>query len=152
MAMRGLNGGRINIAACALGGAEFAFGRAVSYLKDRKAFGGTLIDNDALRHRIADMAAGLQSSRLMLSHAADALDSKAPGYPEACAMAKLHVTETCFHIADEALQLHGGYGYLEEYDVERIVRDLRVMRILEGTNEIMRMMIGRAAAKGALTF
>lgn len=152
MAMRGLNGGRINIAACALGGAEFAFGRAVSYLKDRKAFGGTLIDNDALRHRIADMAAGLQSSRLMLSHAANALDSKASGYPEACAMAKLHVTETCFHIADEALQLHGGYGYLEEYDVERIVRDLRVMRILEGTNEIMRMMVGRAAAKGALTF
>lgn len=152
MAMRGLNGGRINIAACALGGAEFAFNRAVDYLKDRKAFGGSLIDNDALRHRIAGMATKLQSSRLMLSHAANALDSKAPGYPEACAMAKLHVTEECFHVADEALQLHGGYGYLEEYDVERIVRDLRVMRILEGTNEIMKMMIGRASAKGAISF
>ena len=152
MAMRGLNGGRINIAACALGGAEFAFNRAVSYLKDRKAFGGVLIDNAALRHRLADMATALQSSRLMLSHAADALDNKAPGYPEACAMAKLHVTEACFKVADDALQLHGGYGYLEEYDVERIVRDLRVMRILEGTNEIMQMMIGRSVAKGALDF
>lgn len=152
MAMRGLNGGRINIAACALGGAEFAHQSAVAYLQDRTAFGQKLIDNDALRQRLADMATDLMSSRLMLRYAADALDAKADGYVEACAMAKLHVTEKCFHVADEALQLHGGYGYLQDYHVERIVRDLRVMRILEGTNEIMRLMIGRAVGKGALKF
>lgn len=152
MAMRGLNGGRINIAACALGGAETAHETAVAHLRDRVAFGAPLIDNDALRQRIADMATDLTTSRLLLRHAADALDQKAPGHAEACAMAKLHVTERCGHVADEALQLHGGYGYLQDYGVERIVRDLRVMRILEGTNEIMRMMIGRAAGKGTLRF
>ncbi|MEJ6019240.1 acyl-CoA dehydrogenase family protein [Corynebacterium sp. H113] len=152
MAMRGLNGGRINIAACALGGAEVAHEAAAAHLRDRNAFGQKLIDNDALRQRLADMATDLMSSRLMLRYAADSLDSKAPGYVEACAMAKLHVTERCYHVADEALQLHGGYGYLQDYAVERIVRDLRVMRILEGTNEIMRLMIGRAVGKGSLEF
>ncbi|MDH6246461.1 acyl-CoA dehydrogenase family protein [Mycobacterium sp. OTB74] len=146
IAMNGLNGGRLNIAACSLGGAQAAFHKATAYLRDRDAFGGKLIDEPTLRFALADMATNLQASRLMLWRAASALDNNDPDKIERCAMAKLFVTENCYEVADAALQLHGGYGYLREYGVEKIVRDLRVHRILEGTNEIMRVVIGRAEA------
>lgn len=146
VAMNGLNGGRLNIAACSLGGAEAAFRKAAAYLRDRDAFGGKLIDEPTLRFSLADMATKLEASRLMLWRAASALDNNDPDKVHRCAMAKLFVTENCYDVADTALQLHGGYGYLREYGVEKIVRDLRVHRILEGTNEIMRVVIGRAEA------
>ncbi|GAC57929.1 acyl-CoA dehydrogenase [Gordonia hirsuta DSM 44140 = NBRC 16056] len=148
IAMNGLNGGRLNIAAASLGGAQAANDKAVDYVASRRAFGGALIDEPTIRFTLADMATGLQTSRLMLWHAAAALDADAPGKVEQCAMAKRYVTDTCYTVADQALQLHGGYGYLTEYGVEKIVRDLRVHRILEGTNEIMRVVLGRAIAKG----
>lgn len=150
IAMRGLNGGRINIAACSLGGAQAAYSKAVAHLRDREAFGGALIDEPTIRFTLADMATGLEASRLMLWNAAEALDGKTPDHVEQCAMAKLFVTDRCFEIADQALQLHGGYGYLAEYGIEKIVRDLRVHRILEGTNEIMRVVVGRAVAARGL--
>ncbi|MYR08630.1 acyl-CoA dehydrogenase [Gordonia sp. SID5947] len=146
IAMNGLNGGRINIAASSLGGAQAAFDRAASYVASRKAFGGALIDEPTIRFTLADMATSLQASRLMLWQAAAALDADAPDKVEQCAMAKRFVTDTCFTVADQALQLHGGYGYLNEYGLEKIVRDLRVHRILEGTNEIMRVVVGRSIA------
>ncbi|MEH3141703.1 MAG: acyl-CoA dehydrogenase family protein [Mycobacterium kyogaense] len=149
IAMKGLNGGRINIAACSLGGAQAAYDKAASYLKDRQAFGGTLIDEPTIRFTLADMATALETSRMMLWRAATALDEDHPDRVELCAMAKRYVTDACFDVADSALQLHGGYGYLREYGLEKIVRDLRVHRILEGTNEIMRVMVGRAAAARA---
>ena len=149
IAMNGLNGGRINIAACSLGGARTALEKARSYLSEREAFGGTLIDEPTIRFTLADMATDLQASQLMLTHAASALDADAPDKVTACAMAKLFVTDRCSDIADRALQLHGGYGYLHDYGLEKIVRDLRVHRILEGTNEIMRMVVGRAVARDA---
>ncbi len=150
IAMRGLNGGRINIAACSLGGAQDAYSRALTHVRDREAFGGALVDEPTIRFTLADMATGLEASRLMLWRAAEALDEKEPDHVERCAMAKLFVTDTCYDIADKALQLHGGYGYLAEYGIEKIVRDLRVHRILEGTNEIMRVVIGRAVAARGL--
>jgi alkylation response protein AidB-like acyl-CoA dehydrogenase len=146
IAMNGLNGGRINIAACSLGGAQSAFDKAAAYLADREAFGAVLLDEPTIRFALADMATALQTSRLLLWRAATALDNDAPDKIELCAMAKRYVTDACFDVADQALQLHGGYGYLREYGLEKIVRDLRVHRILEGTNEIMRMVIGRAEA------
>lgn len=146
IAMSGLNGGRLNIAASSLGGAQAAFDRAASYVATRAAFGGNLIDEPTIRFRLADMATALQASRLMLTQAASALDANASDKVEQCAMAKRFVTDTCFQVADDALQLHGGYGYLREYGVEKIVRDLRVHRILEGTNEIMRVVLGRSIA------
>ncbi|MGV0834196.1 isobutyryl-CoA dehydrogenase [Mycolicibacterium thermoresistibile] len=146
IAMNGLNGGRLNIAACSLGGAQTAFDKAAGYLADRQAFGGALLDEPTIRFSLADMATALQTSRLLLWRAATALDEDHPDKVELCAMAKLHVTDACYDVADQALQLHGGYGYLKEYGLEKIVRDLRVHRILEGTNEIMRVVIGRAAA------
>ncbi|SIS14343.1 acyl-CoA dehydrogenase family protein [Williamsia sterculiae] len=146
IAMNGLNGGRINIAACSLGGARTAYEKAAAYLADREAFGGSLIDEPTIRFTLADMATALESSRLLLWRAASALDAGDPDAVMLCAMAKRHVTDSCFTVADQALQLHGGYGYLEEYGIEKIVRDLRVHRILEGTNEIMRVVIGRAEA------
>ncbi|MEU0495330.1 acyl-CoA dehydrogenase family protein [Mycobacterium sp. NPDC006124] len=146
IAMTGLNGGRINIAACSLGGAQAAYQKAVSYLASREAFGLTLLDEPTIRFTLADMATKLETSRNLLWRAASALDADHPDKVELCAMAKLYVTDTCFDVADQALQLHGGYGYLREYGVEKIVRDLRVHRILEGTNEIMRVVIGRAEA------
>lgn len=146
IAMNGLNGGRINIAACSLGGAQAAYDKAASYLADRQAFGGPLLDEPTIRFTLADMATALESSRTLLWRAATALDDGHPDKVELCAMAKRYVTDTCFDVADKALQLHGGYGYLTEYGLEKIVRDLRVHRILEGTNEIMRVVIGRAAA------
>ena len=144
IAMNGLNGGRLNIAACSLGGAQAAFDKAGAYVRDRQAFGSSLLDEPTIRFTLADMATGLETSRLMLWRAASALDADEPDKVELCAMAKRYVTDTCFEVADKALQLHGGYGYLREYGVEKIVRDLRVHRILEGTNEIMRVVIGRA--------
>jgi alkylation response protein AidB-like acyl-CoA dehydrogenase len=149
IAMNGLNGGRINIAACSLGGARTAYQKSAAYLRDRQAFGVALIDEPTIRFALADMATALETSRIMLWRAASALDVDAPDKVELCAMAKRYVTDTCFEVADQALQLHGGYGYLREYGLEKIVRDLRVHRILEGTNEIMRVVIGRAAAARA---
>ncbi|KMO71390.1 acyl-CoA dehydrogenase family protein [Mycolicibacterium chlorophenolicum] len=149
IAMKGLNGGRINIAACSLGGAQAAYDKAVGYLADRQAFGGALLDEPTIRFTLADMATALETSRMMLWRAATALDDDHPDRVELCAMAKRYVTDVCFDVADQALQLHGGYGYLREYGLEKIVRDLRVHRILEGTNEIMRVVIGRAAAARA---
>ena len=146
IAMNGLNGGRLNIAACSLGGAQAAYDKAVSYLADRQAFGGALLDEPTIRFSLADMATALETSRTLLWRAATALDENHPDKVELCAMAKRYVTDACFDVADQALQLHGGYGYLTEYGLEKIVRDLRVHRILEGTNEIMRVVIGRAAA------
>ena len=146
IAMNGLNGGRLNIAACSLGGAQAAFDKAGAYVRDRQAFGSALLDEPTIRFTLADMATGLETSRLMLWRAASALDADDPAKVELCAMAKRYVTDTCFDVADKALQLHGGYGYLREYGVEKIVRDLRVHRILEGANEIMRVVIGRAEA------
>jgi alkylation response protein AidB-like acyl-CoA dehydrogenase len=146
IAMNGLNGGRLNIAACSLGGAQAAFDKAGAYVRERHAFGSSLLDEPTVRFTLADMATGLETSRMMLWRAANALDADDPDKVELCAMAKRYVTDTCFEVADKALQLHGGYGYLREYGLEKIVRDLRVHRILEGTNEIMRVVIGRAEA------
>ncbi|MGB3485685.1 MAG: acyl-CoA dehydrogenase family protein [Mycobacterium sp.] len=149
IAMNGLNGGRINIAACSLGGAQTAYEKAAGYVRDREAFGGSLLDEPTIRFTLADMATALQTSRMLLWQAASTLDAGAANKVELCAMAKLYVTDACFGVADQALQLHGGYGYLAEYGLEKIVRDLRVHRILEGTNEIMRVVIGRAEAARA---
>ncbi|BBX18512.1 acyl-CoA dehydrogenase [Mycolicibacterium duvalii] len=149
IAMQGLNGGRLNIAACSLGGAQTAYEKAASYLADRQAFGGSLLDEPTIRFTLADMVTALETSRTLLWRAATALDDNHPDKVELCAMAKRYVTDACFDVADQALQLHGGYGYLREYGLEKIVRDLRVHRILEGTNEIMRVVIGRAAASRA---
>jgi alkylation response protein AidB-like acyl-CoA dehydrogenase len=149
IAMNGLNGGRINIAACSLGGAQAAYDKSVAYLADREAFGMRLLDEPTIRFTLADMATALEASRNLLWRAAAALDDDHPDKVELCAMAKRYVTDACFNVADQALQLHGGYGYLREYGLEKIVRDLRVHRILEGTNEIMRVVIGRAEAARA---
>jgi alkylation response protein AidB-like acyl-CoA dehydrogenase len=149
IAMNGLNGGRLNIAACSLGGAQAAYEKAAGYLADRQAFGGALLDEPTIRFTLADMATALETSRLMLWRAAVALDNDEADKVALCAMAKRYVTDACFEVADQALQLHGGYGYLREYGIEKIVRDLRVHRILEGTNEIMRVVIGRAEAARA---
>jgi alkylation response protein AidB-like acyl-CoA dehydrogenase len=146
IAMNGLNGGRLNIAACSLGGAQAAFDKAGAYVRERRAFGSALLDEPTIRFTLADMATGVETSRMMLWRAASALDADDPDKVELCAMAKRYVTDTCYDVADKALQLHGGYGYLREYGLEKIVRDLRVHRILEGTNEIMRVVIGRAEA------
>jgi alkylation response protein AidB-like acyl-CoA dehydrogenase len=146
IAMNGLNGGRLNIAACSLGGAQAAFDKTGAYVRERQAFGSPLLDEPTVRFALADMATGLETSRMMLWRAANALDTDDPNKVELCAMAKRYVTDTCFEVADKALQLHGGYGYLREYGLEKIVRDLRVHRILEGTNEIMRVVIGRSEA------
>ena len=143
IAMAGLDGGRLNIAACSLGGAQSALDKTLSYMKDRKAFGQSLDKFQALQFRVADMATGLEVARTFLWRAASALDAHDPQATQLCAMAKRFVTDTSFDIANQALQLHGGYGYLAEYGVEKIVRDLRVHQILEGTNEIMRVIIAR---------
>src|ERR1700753_1569781 len=146
IAMNGLNGGRINIAAGAVGGAQAAFDKAATYVAHRQAFGAALLDEPTIRFTLADMATALESSRMLLWRAASALDGDAADKVELCAMAKRYVTDACYDVADKALQLHGGYGDLREYGVEKIVRDLRVHRILEGTIEIMRVVIGRAEA------
>jgi alkylation response protein AidB-like acyl-CoA dehydrogenase len=143
IAMNGLNGGRLNIAASSLGGASAALQKALRYTSDRRAFGSALNQFQALQFELADMATDLEVARTFLWRAATSLDTKADGYVVQCAMAKRFVTDACFNVANTALQLHGGYGYLAEYGVEKIVRDLRVHQILEGTNEIMRMIVAR---------
>jgi hypothetical protein len=147
IAMKGLDGGRLNIAAASLGGAAGALERTLAYMSERKAFGKRLQDFQALQFRIADMATKIEASRALLYAAAAAFDRGDPQAPAGAAMAKRFVTDTCFEVVDEALQLHGGYGYLAEYGMEKLVRDLRVHRILEGTNEIMRLIIARALLK-----
>ncbi|GAB3087348.1 acyl-CoA dehydrogenase family protein [Nocardioides zeae] len=149
IAMRGLNGGRINIAACSLGGASWAVERATAHLRERIAFGKPLSAQQALQFKLADMTTSIEASRCLLERAATALDEGSPDAVQLCAMAKQFVTDQCFEAANAALQLHGGYGYLAEYGVERVVRDLRVHQILEGTNEIMRVIVSRAALEGA---
>lgn len=143
IAMAGLDGGRVNIAACSLGAAQAACDKAITYLSERSAFGKPLSHQQALQFKIADMATELEAARLMIYRAADALDHGDPDATKFCAMAKRFATDGCAHVADEALQIHGGYGYLKDYGLEKIVRDLRVHRILEGTNEIMRLIIAR---------
>ncbi|MFJ4868853.1 acyl-CoA dehydrogenase family protein [Streptomyces sp. NPDC088757] len=143
IAMHGLNGGRLGIAACSLGGAQSALDRSLAHLADREAFGARLLDAQALQFRLADMATELAAARALVRQAADALDRGDPQAPRLCAMAKRFATDTGYAVADRALQLHGGYGYLNEYGIEKIVRDLRVHRILEGTNEIMRVIVAR---------
>jgi len=146
-AMKGLDGGRLNIAACALGGAQDALDRALGYVKERKQFGKRLADFQNTQFVLADMETELAACRSLLHTAARKLDAKAPDATKYCAMAKRFVTDAAFKVADQALQLHGGYGYLADYEVERIVRDLRVHRILEGTNEIMRVIVSREMLK-----
>jgi alkylation response protein AidB-like acyl-CoA dehydrogenase len=148
-AMMGLDGGRINIAACSLGGARACLEAAKAYVQERRAFGKTLSEFQALQFKLADMATELEAARLMVHRAAVALDNRAPDATMRCAMAKRFATDACFHIVDEALQLHGGYGYIREYGMERYLRDLRVHRILEGTNEIMRVIIARKLLEAA---
>jgi alkylation response protein AidB-like acyl-CoA dehydrogenase len=143
IAMAGLDGGRLNIAACSLGGAQAAFDKTLAYMKDRRAFGKRLDEFQALQFRLADMATGLAASRALLWQAAAAFDRKDPDTTAMSAMAKRFVTDTSFEVANQALQLHGGYGYLAEYGIEKIVRDLRVHQILEGSNEIMRLIVAR---------
>lgn len=142
-AMAGLDGGRINIAACSLGGAGLALETAREHLSARRQFGRPLADFQALQFRLADMATELEAARLMVRRAAFALDAGDPDATLYCAMAKRFATDGGFEVANQALQLHGGYGYLRDYPLERIVRDLRVHQILEGTNEIMRVIISR---------
>ena len=149
-AMAGLDGGRLNIAACSLGGAQSALDKALAYMAERRAFGRTLDGFQALQFRLADMAIALEAARTFLWRAAAALDAKEPDATRLCAMAKCFVTDAGFQVANDALQLFGGYGYLADYGIEKIVRDLRVHQILEGTNEIMRLigargLVGRAS-------
>ncbi len=142
-AMAGLDGGRINIASCSLGGAGLALDTAKSHLETRKQFGNPLREFQGLQWRFADMATELEAARLMVRRAANALDNRDPKATQYCAMAKRFATDAGFEIANQALQLHGGYGYLQDFPLERIVRDLRVHQILEGTNEIMRVITAR---------
>ena len=144
IAMAGLDGGRLNIAACSLGGAQSALDKALAYTAERKAFGQPINQFQALQFKLADMEIALQAARVFLYTAASKLDRKAPDATKWSAMAKRFVTDAGFEVADDALQLHGGYGYLHDYGIEKIVRDLRVHQILEGTNEIMRMIVARA--------
>jgi alkylation response protein AidB-like acyl-CoA dehydrogenase len=142
-AMKGLDGGRLNIAACSIGGAQAALDATLAYMAERKAFGQSLDQFQALQFRLADMEIELQAARTFLRQAAWKLDTGAPDATKFCAMAKKHATEVGSRVADQCLQLHGGYGYLADYGIEKIVRDLRVHQILEGTNEIMRMIVAR---------
>jgi alkylation response protein AidB-like acyl-CoA dehydrogenase len=143
IAMAGLDGGRLNIGACALGGGQAALDIALNYMRQRKAFGRAIIDFQALQFRIADIATSLEAARSLLWRAASALDSAAPDATKLCAMAQRVATDAGFNAANDALQLLGGYGYLSDYGIEKIVRDLRVHQILEGTNEIMRLIVAR---------
>ncbi|MCY3877282.1 MAG: acyl-CoA dehydrogenase family protein [Rhodobacteraceae bacterium] len=143
-AMAGLDGGRLNIAACALGAAQGAFDKTLTYMAERKAFGKSLNQFQALQFRLADAETELQAGRVFLRQAAWKLDKGDPDATMHCAMAKRFVTDLAFRVANDCLQLHGGYGYLSDYGIEKIVRDLRVHQILEGTNEIMRLIVSRA--------
>ncbi|MFS0910606.1 acyl-CoA dehydrogenase family protein [Microbacterium sp. 179-I 3D2 NHS] len=149
IAMSALNGGRLNIAACSLGGAQWALDRAVQYVHERAAFGEPLAEKQSILFAIADMRTDLQAARLMVRDGAQAVDEHAPDATMRCAMAKRFATDAGFDVANRALQLHGGYGYLQDYGIERVVRDLRVHQILEGTNEIMRLIVGREMLRPA---
>jgi len=143
IAMMGLDGGRVNIGACSLGGARGAMDATLAYTRDRRQFGRPIADFQATQFALADMATQLEAARLLLHKAAAALDAGDPQATQLCAMAKRLATDAGFAVCDQALQLHGGYGYIREYPIERLLRDLRVHRILEGTNEIMRVIIAR---------
>jgi alkylation response protein AidB-like acyl-CoA dehydrogenase len=143
IAMSALDGGRLNIAACSLGGAQFCLDRTVSYMKERKQFGSRLADFQALGFRVADYATEIEAARLMLYRAAAALDRNEPAATRLAAMAKRFATDIGFDVVNGCLQLHGGYGYLRDHPIERVLRDLRVHQILEGTNEVMRLIISR---------
>jgi hypothetical protein len=143
IAMAGLDGGRLNIAACSLGGAQFCLDRTVAYMRERKQFGTRLADFQALAFRVADYATELEAARLMVRRAATAVSNGEPGGTRLAAMAKRHATDAGFEIVNGCLQLHGGYGYLRDFPVERVLRDVRVHQILEGTNEVMRLIVSR---------
>ena len=143
IAMQGLDGGRVNIAACSLGGARAALEASISYSSERKQFGKSIDQFQVTQFKLADMATELEASRLMVLRAASSLDAKDPQATKLCAMAKRFTTDICSNICDMGLQIHGGYGYLKDFPLERLVRDLRVHQILEGTNEIMRVIISR---------
>lgn len=148
IAMKGLNGGRLGIGACSIGAGQWALEKTVGYLTERSAFGKPLAEHEALLFALADMETELQTGRTMLWRAAEALQNGDADAVALCAMAKRVATDAGFHAANEALQLHGGYGYLSDYGLERVVRDLRVHQILEGTNEVMRMIVGRSLLAG----
>ncbi|MFF2631637.1 acyl-CoA dehydrogenase family protein [Microbacterium sp. NPDC058021] len=143
IAMAALDGGRLGIAACSLGGAQWALDRAVRYVQERHAFGEALAEKQSVVFTLADMATEMHAARGLVERAAHALDARADDAAVQCAMAKRYATDVGFRVANDALQLHGGYGYLSEYGLEKVVRDLRVHQILEGTNEIMRVIVGR---------
>ena len=143
IAMAALDGGRLGIAACSVGGAQWALDRAVRYVQERTAFGEALAEKQSVVFTLADMATDLHAARALVQSAARALDERAADAAVQCAMAKRVATDAGFRVANDALQLHGGYGYLREFGIEKVVRDLRVHQILEGTNEIMRVIIGR---------
>jgi len=143
IAMAGLDGGRLNIAACSIGGAQFCLDRTVEYMRERKQFGTRLADFQALAFRIADYATELQAARLMVHHAASAVTNRAPGATRLAAQAKRFATDVGFDAVNGCLQLHGGYGYLRDHPIERVLRDVRVHQILEGTNEVMRLIVSR---------
>jgi alkylation response protein AidB-like acyl-CoA dehydrogenase len=143
IAMAGLDGGRLNIAACSIGGAQFCLDRTVAYMRERKQFGTRLADFQALAFRVADYATELEAARLMVRRAATAVTTAEPGGTRLAAMAKRHATDAGFEIVNGCLQLHGGYGYLRDHPIERILRDVRVHQILEGTNEVMRLIVSR---------
>ncbi|XP_078359240.1 isobutyryl-CoA dehydrogenase, mitochondrial-like [Oculina patagonica] len=143
IAMYGLNGGRINIASCSLGAAQASIEQAAEHTKVRKQFDSPLADNQHIQFKLADMATALVTSRLIVRQAARALDAKSPEAPTLCSMAKMFATDQCFQVCNDALQLHGGYGYLKDYAVQQYMRDCRVHQILEGTNEVMRLIISR---------
>lgn len=149
IAMSALNGGRLNIAACSLGGAQWALDKAVQYVHERMAFGEPLAEKQSILFAIADMRTDLHAARLMVRDGAQAVDEHAPDATMRCAMAKRFATDAGFDVANRALQLHGGYGYLQDYGIEKVVRDLRVHQILEGTNEIMRLIVGREILRPA---
>ena len=143
IAMAGLDGGRLNIAACSLGGAQFCLDRTISYMRERKQFGSKLSDFQALRFRVADYATELEAGRLMVRRAAVAIGKGEPGATRLAAMAKRLATDSGFEVVNGCLQLHGGYGYLRDHPIERVLRDVRVHQILEGTNEVMRLIVSR---------
>jgi alkylation response protein AidB-like acyl-CoA dehydrogenase len=143
IAMAGLDGGRLNIGACSIGGAQFCLDRTVAYMKERKQFGSRLADFQALQFRVADYATELDAARLMLHRAAVAVSNGEGNATRLAAQAKRLATDVGFDVVNGCLQLHGGYGYLRDYPIERVLRDVRVHQILEGTNEVMRLIISR---------
>lgn len=151
IAMKGLDGGRINIAACSLGAAQATLAHARQYMQERKQFGKAIASFQALQFKLADMVTELVAARQMVRLAASKLDADDPDKTTYCAMAKRFATDIGFQVCNEALQLHGGYGYLREYPIERFLRDARVHQILEGTNEIMRMIVGRRILEDGAT-